>query len=878
MQGLEMSNKDRQRDVFDDGKCAFRALAYHRNVAAKLHGYEELERKTEDLYKRWNRGRPTLEDIPAFETIFKVSVDIYTLCEDGGVIPRHLSENNFEDKISLNLHESHLSYISNLPGYLQKYKCSSCDRHFDRLSNWKSHRGSCAMATEFKFPGNHHKLTPTVFEQLEEFGIIVPKHEQTYPYFAVFDFESLLTPTGQGQDNDKTKWIRKHEAISVSICSNLPEWREPQCFVNPNQKELIDQMMSYLAQISNAAHTLALDRWGYVFVELKSLMESYKAIVNEWKETERQREEEEEKTEEKKTEDPGEEELEKKNRKEEVKIMNREMIKAHTETLERLQKLYGSFNTYCQQLIILSFNGSRYDLNLVKEHLIPWLKEDKKHRTTGDEAMDTDAEDSVDVKAIGESKEEEETVAVIKKGSAYSFISNYRFRFLDVMNYLAPGVNYSKFLKAYHVEESKSYFPYEWFDSTEKLNYPELPQYEAFWSELKKKNSLEELEKKSEDGKEDEAEKKKMNGLKNYEALKTVWSENEMTTFKDFLMYYNNLDVGPFVTAVENMQQFYFEKNIDLFKIAQSAPGIARRWLFETAREARTSFALIDSSDDDLYYTLKANLCGGPSIIFTRDAEVGRTYVKEDPGKPCENIVGWDANALYLWAIGEDMPCGGYVRWKPDDNYIFKADSKLECEDMFHWMDYLQQSENIKILHRRNHTNEIRVGPYLADGYDPDTKTLFEFYGCWHHGCSECGYDKTDIGKEKKLRTEVREQFLREQTDVVANVRTIWEHEFVNKMKKKSEDYDADLTAFVKRRRPSFYATHKYANISGKRLLKAVQDNILFGFLEVDIHVPEHLYAKFEEMPPLFCNVNVKFEDIGEYMQNTISAKDLEKF
>ena len=871
------------KDVFDDGKCAFRALAYHKNKMMDLDGLDQLEQKTEDLYKRWNRGRPTLEAMPEFETTFQVSVDIYTLCEDGGVIPRYLSENKFEEKILLNLHESHLSYISNGPGYLQKYKCSSCHRHFERLSNWKAHRGACATATQFKFPGNHHKLTPTVFERLEEFGIIVPKHEQTYPYFAVFDFESLLAHTSQSQDSDRTKWIRKHEAISVSLCSNLPEWRQPQCFVNPNQKELIDQMMSYLAKISDAAHALALDRWGYVFTELKTLMESYKAKVNEGKEEEAQEETKEEKTEDKKTEDMTEEELERKNKREEEKIKSQEINKAHSETLERLQKLYASFNTYCRQLIVLSFNGSKYDLNLVKQHLIPWLKEDKKHKTTGDEPMNSEVEESansVDVttsEGLNEGRQEEEAIAVIKKGSAYSHISNYRFSFLDVMNYLAPGVNYSKFLKAYHVEESKSYFPYEWFDSAEKLDYSELPAYDTFWSELKKKNTLEEMEKKSDDEEEDDAEKKRLQGRKNYEELKEVWKSENMKTFKDFLIYYNNQDVGPFVSAVENMQLFYFEKSIDLFKIAQSAPGIARRWLFETAREARTSFALINRDDEDLYYTLKANLCGGPSIIFTRDAEVGRTYIKEDPTKPCENILGFDANALYLGGIGEDMPCGGYVRWKPHGECKFKATSNLQYEDMFHWMDYLQQSENIKILHRRNHSSEVRIGPYSVDGYDPETKTVYEFYGCYHHGCSECGYDKNDIGKKLRIRTEVREEFLSKQTDLVTNVRSIWSHEFARKMKKKSEDYDADLLAFVKSRQPPFYSTHKYAEISGERLLKAVQDNALFGFLEVDIHVPDHLYAKFEEMPPLFCNTDVKFEDIGEYMQNYAREHNLSR-
>ena len=33
-----------------------------------------------------------------------------------------------------------------------------------------------------------------------------------------------------------------------------------------------------------------------------------------------------------------------------------------------------------------------------------------------------------------------------------------------------------------------------------------------------------------------------------------------MTTFRDFLVYNNDLDVGPFVQPVQKMQQFYFEQ------------------------------------------------------------------------------------------------------------------------------------------------------------------------------------------------------------------------------------------------------------------------------------------------------------------------------
>jgi hypothetical protein len=133
-----------------------------------------------------------------------------------------------------------------------------------------------------------------------------------------------------------------------------------------------------------------------------------------------------------------------------------------------------------------------------------------------------------------------------------------------------------------------------------------------------------------------------------------------MTSMRDFLCYYNNLDVGPFVQAVENLQKFYFDKSIDLFKTSVSLPGIARAMLFETAKRNCACFALCDEDNKDLYETIKTNIVGGPSIVFSRYHKAGETKIRGD--KTCESIVGLDANALYLWAFGEEMPMGPFIR------------------------------------------------------------------------------------------------------------------------------------------------------------------------------------------------------------------------
>lgn len=57
-----------------------------------------------------------------------------------------------------------------------------------------------------------------------------------------------------------------------------------------------------------------------------------------------------------------------------------------------------------------------------------------------------------------------------------------------------------------------------------------------------------------------------LTGKENYENLQQIWRDNDMKTFKDFLIYYNNLDVLPFISASEKMLEFYIAKGINLFK------------------------------------------------------------------------------------------------------------------------------------------------------------------------------------------------------------------------------------------------------------------------------------------------------------------------
>jgi hypothetical protein len=49
----------------------------------------------------------------------------------------------------------------------------------------------------------------------------------------------------------------------------------------------------------------------------------------------------------------------------------------------------------------------------------------------------------------------------------------------------------------------------------------------------------------------------------------------------------------------------------------------------------------------------------------------------------------------------------------------------------------------------------------------------------------------------------------------------------------------------------------------------------LFGALEVDLHVPDNLKFKFAEMPPIFKNVEVSRDDIGDHVRQYAVDHDI---
>ena len=756
--------KDEHGATYNDNLCLFRCLALHQRCDVR-----HLEATVVTLYAKYTDtlvhdfAGVTIDDLSKIEATFGVNVVVYKLDEitDGTTVGELVrrSLGHYADTMFVNLHETHFSYIRDMKSYSHSYKCSKCGESLWKYpSLLKRHELTCEAGVRHVYNGGVYRPPASIFERLDDEGVVVSDSLRFYPYRATFDFECFFTGDNLPANSDKLQWSARHVPLSVSVASNVPGYEPALCFVTDGDADkLVGCMITRLNTISDAAYESLLPLYADVLEELKSRKEAW--------------DEEEEEEDGKKTVNP-------------------------CKTLEK------QLQTWLRQLPVIGFNSGHYDLNVVKKFFIPYML-----------------------------KGNDKTRFVIKRQNTFMCFSTTNLKFLDVTQYLAPGVSYDKYLKAYGCELQKGHFPYEYMDDLHKLEDRALPPQAAFFSRLKNE------------------------GISNddYARCQAVWRNNQMTTMRDYLVWYNNRDVTPFLEAIAKQFAFYHDRGIDMFKDGISVPGLSLLRLFNDLPND-TYFTVFNRTNSDLHELVKDNIVGGPAIIFHRYHEKNVTRIRGG-SEPCRSIVGYDANALYLWALMQDMPTGWYVRRRAENK--FRPQQAQPYGQMaIQWLTRESDRTGCTIRHQGN-GREKRIGKLPVDGWCAETRTAYQFHGCFWHGCPKCHTDPEETNPKNNktmaellANTKAHTAYLRRHVKVVEMWECGWKRE----------------------RDPP---PRQKWNMTQNEILAAVIDGTLFGMIECDIHVPPELRPYFSEMQPIFKNANVSRDDIGPYMRQYAEEHDI---
>jgi G:T-mismatch repair DNA endonuclease (very short patch repair protein) len=183
----------------------------------------------------------------------------------------------------------------------------------------------------------------------------------------------------------------------------------------------------------------------------------------------------------------------------------------------------------------------------------------------------------------------------------------------------------------------------------------------------------------------------------------------------------------------------------------------------------------------------------------------------------------------------------------------------------FDWLAYVEHRDGIQLRHGRN-GSEVHIGPYSVDGYHDETRKIFEFNGCYHHGhdCELTDYiedEKWLTSREQRYNnTMQREAFFKALT---YDVETIWECQYL-----KAKEDDSEMQEFISSLNKISTSNKRY--MTQDEILNEVRSGSFFGCVECDISTPDDKKEMFSEMAPIFKNTTITFNDIGEHMQQYV--------
>jgi hypothetical protein len=466
----------------------------------------------------------------------------------------------------------------------------------------------------------------------------------------------------------------------------------------------------------------------------------------------------------------------------------------------KAQKRYTQqLDRYVQEVPILGFNSGMYDINLNITEFINEMKNTK--------------------------------ITAIKNGNTYKALIGGNFRFLDICQYIPPGFNLDKYITAFNPNGmKKSVFPYEYIDSFEKLNENiDVLSRKHFFSSLKNKGITD----------------------KEWEEFKENKIKYEWKTIKDLLKYYNNLDVKPFLEAVLNHRQFFYDLNIDMLKDGFSLPAIAEKIEFYyELKEFNEEFINVE-----LYPNYKLNNYENSTIRLSgykvQDIDKKRfdeeAFIEEK--EVSELICNQGGKCKYCW---KKCKTENWSLDRINNNFGHNSGncvlSCIECNKQ-------RSDELYQVFYRKKALVRYSYNHPLIYLIDEENKEAFYKLKENITGGASIVFHRFHEADKTRIKRPVYED-------------GEWKEGKEGKTVKNITGFDANALYL--------WATGRDM-LCGKLKYEVGEDFDIendFGMVEVDIETPEELKNDMGEFPLIFKNIEYDAnEQMGEYMETLYDDK-----
>ena len=418
--GLEKDQHNAYR--YKDHLCFFRCLAIGRFEKTR----HICNQKAKELFSQYCERFQVdpkdfkgveLTDFPQLEKFFETQLFAMVLKEDGKAKTLYLSQSSFPTKIYLNVFKNHLSLITDIKMYSKQFICNRCEKVFSQMQKLRQHEPRCDGTVEYAFPGGVYKNKLSIFEELEEMGVRVQEEDKNEKWFACFDFEAYQRDFREGLDQveeieceEGTSWNKVHIPVSFSVGCNL-EGVKTKHVSSKDPEELTAKLVDTLFEMADKKYRAAVERFEYIFEQINFLMQMERNNLSEMNGDMAVSVADF-------LDNAGDDDLE--------MDENGGLTSKHMKSLENL---YGKFEGYCKELAVFGFNSAGYDIKLIKKYLFKELCEH------GQQPSFT-----------------------VKKSGKYPCIKTEYFKFMDILQFLAPGYNLKSFSKPLVFQNKKVSF------------------------------------------------------------------------------------------------------------------------------------------------------------------------------------------------------------------------------------------------------------------------------------------------------------------------------------------------------------------------------------------------------------------------------------
>ena len=419
----------------------FRCPSLHRG--ASVHALQEAAVR---LSQQWTGHPPsnqfsgvTLSELDSIEDKFNVNIDAFEFDEARTPVLFPLRRSPYKHTGVLKLLRSkisfHVAYIINIDRLGHVLSCRQCNTLWKTLDQLDRHEKGCTGThSKHKYPGGVYNPPQSILQRLLQLHGFNVGTSFVFPYWAIFDFEVFLFHRQSAAYDIRTHcWYRRTRppigVYGLKRGRELGTCKFCQPGEPPGASGFHDSV--FIAHIRRRI--------------LSSLRKISRCVWSTW------------------------------------------WHGAHITTNHRLESqcyccvIAWSIKSYLHKLPVIGFNSGKYDLNVIKPYLLSCYcsRCSEEEEEEEEEQQQFTDNDDCDKRPTNLSSPFH---IVVKKNSNYMCIATAKLKYLDITNFLAPGFSYAKYLKAFEVKETKSFFfPYEYVTSRETLKDTALPPHTVNW-------------------------------------------------------------------------------------------------------------------------------------------------------------------------------------------------------------------------------------------------------------------------------------------------------------------------------------------------------------------------------------------------------------